>query len=63
MTTTRLTSAQVAAVLGVSQRTVGRMVLRGQLIPVHPVRGRGYAHEFDADTMRPPKTEGKERDG
>lgn len=53
--TTYLTTEQVANVLGVSTRTVTRMVAKGQLIVADTRRPRGYL--FDPDFMRPDKTE------
>jgi excisionase family DNA binding protein len=49
MTTTELTTEQLASVLGVHRTTITRMVLRGEL---HPVAGKGRGYRFDPDTMR-----------
>ena len=46
-----LTSPQVAIILGVSARTVHRMVAAGRLTPVAKLAGPNGAHLFRPDTI------------
>jgi excisionase family DNA binding protein len=60
-TTPLLTTAQVAAVMGVSTRTVARMVTRGELKPAEVKPPRGY--RFDPATMRRASQDPPQHDG
>lgn len=51
---TMLTAAQVAERLGISTRTVSRMVARGDLTPAHKLPGDTGAYLFDAATIPEP---------